>query len=91
MVLAPVFFGVGLLLGAVPRMPADLFTGIGSVGQFFFYLGYLNVVLALFNLIPAFPLDGGGSCGHYSQHAWEHSVRQRSLRGWGSSLLRPSS
>jgi Zn-dependent protease/CBS domain-containing protein len=58
-VLAPIFFGVGILLGAVPRMPADLFTGIGSVGQFFFYLGYLNVVLALFNLLPAFPLDGG--------------------------------
>ena len=59
-VLAPIFFGVGLLFGALPRMPAeDLFTGIGSVGQFFFYLGYLNVVLALFNLIPAFPLDGG--------------------------------
>src|SRR5215212_9250529 len=58
-VLAPIFFGVGLLLGGVPRMPADLFTGIGSVGQFFFYLGYLNVVLAVFNLIPAFPLDGG--------------------------------
>ena len=79
-VLAPVFFGVGLLLGAVPRMPTDLFTGIGSVGQFFFYLGYLNVVLALFNLIPAFPLDGGGSCGHCSQHAWEPSVRQISSR-----------
>ena len=58
-VLAPIFFGLGLLFGAVPRMPADLFTGIGSVGQFFFYLGYLNVVLAVFNLIPAFPLDGG--------------------------------
>src|SRR5919206_3926820 len=58
-VLAPIFFGVGLLFGVVPRMPADLFTGIGSVGQFFFYLGYLNVVLAVFNLIPAFPLDGG--------------------------------
>jgi Zn-dependent protease/CBS domain-containing protein len=58
-VLAPVFFGVGLLFGALPRVPGDLFTGIGSVGQFFFYLGYLNVVLALFNLIPAFPLDGG--------------------------------
>jgi Zn-dependent protease/CBS domain-containing protein len=58
-VLAPIFFGLGLLLGAEPRMPSDLFTGIGSVGQFFFYLGYLNVVLALFNLIPAFPLDGG--------------------------------
>src|ERR687890_465258 len=47
-VLAPIFFGVGLLLGAVPGMPTDLFTGVGSVGQFFFYLGYLNVVLAFF-------------------------------------------
>src|ERR671917_969590 len=58
-VLALIFFGVGLLLGAVPSTPADPFTGFGSVGQFFFYLGYLNAVLAVFNLLPAFPLDGG--------------------------------
>src|SRR5215203_1365818 len=79
-------------LSAGPRdVPADLFTGIGSVGQFFFYLGYLNVVLALFNLIPAFPLDGGGSCGDYLQPAWEHSGRQTSLRGSGGSSPWPSS
>jgi Zn-dependent protease len=58
-VLALMFFGVGLLLGAVPSTPADPFTGFGSVGQFFYYLGYLNAVLAVFNLLPAFPLDGG--------------------------------
>jgi Zn-dependent protease len=70
-VLAPVFFGVGLLFGAVPSIPTDFFTGIGSVGQFFFYLGYLNVILAVFNILPAFPMDGGGSCGDCLQAVWE--------------------
>ena len=38
-VLALIFFGLGLLLGAVPRIPSDIFSGVGSVGEFLFYLG----------------------------------------------------
>jgi Zn-dependent protease/CBS domain-containing protein len=58
-VLAPIFFAVALLLGASPLQPANILEGGGSFGQIFAYLGLINVGLVLFNLIPAFPMDGG--------------------------------
>jgi Zn-dependent protease/CBS domain-containing protein len=54
-VLAPIFFGVGIALGSVN----PLLGRVNSAGEVFAYLGFLNVVLVVFNLIPAFPLDGG--------------------------------
>lgn len=50
-VLAGVFLAGGLLLRAGgPATPTNAVLS---------YLGFLNLVLAAFNLIPAFPLDGG--------------------------------
>jgi Zn-dependent protease/CBS domain-containing protein len=58
-VLAPIFFGIAFLLGASPLDPADILEGGNSVGQIFAYLGLINVALVVFNMIPAFPMDGG--------------------------------
>ncbi|MBA2691292.1 MAG: site-2 protease family protein [Rubrobacter sp.] len=58
-VLAPMFFGVALLLGGSLSGGVNLISGVDSFGQFFAYLALINVILAVFNLIPAFPMDGG--------------------------------
>jgi Zn-dependent protease/CBS domain-containing protein len=58
-VLAPVFFAVALLLGSGLQAPTSILEGGGSIGKIFSYLAFINIALVVFNMIPAFPMDGG--------------------------------
>jgi Zn-dependent protease len=51
---------VSFVLAAVFFMLQNLFAGVVPLLALFKYLVYINIVLGLFNLIPGFPLDGGG-------------------------------
>ena len=63
-------FALGILFAALagaiagpieinPEDPAAAFSALGPVPSLLAWLAQVNIVLAIFNLVPGFPLDGG--------------------------------
>lgn len=51
--------GLSLAPVPLPEDPVALVASLGPVATLLFWLGPLNILLGIFNLIPGFPLDGG--------------------------------
>ncbi|MGB3633212.1 MAG: CBS domain-containing protein, partial [Rubrobacteraceae bacterium] len=58
-VLAPIFIGLAFLFGFDLSQIRNLFEAQDSIGNVLLYLGGINIFLVVFNMIPAFPMDGG--------------------------------
>lgn len=81
-VLAFVFYQIHLALGP----------GTTAFGAIMYYLGFLNLALALFNLVPGFPLDGGRMLraalwGWKGNFRWATRVASTIGSGFGLALI----
>lgn len=71
----------------VPNTISGFVDDLPLAPQFFFYLGMLNVVLAVFNLLPIPPLDGSAFIERVLPHDWWPTWLRFRQYGFGILLL----
>jgi Zn-dependent protease len=69
----------------VPNTISGFIDDLPLVPQFSFYLGMLNVILAVFNLLPIPPLDGSAFIERVLPHRWWPTWLR--FRQWGFGVL----
>lgn len=90
--LASVGLGVSLMVGGAMianlgapdvETPADLVARMGPITTLVMWLGPVNVMVGLFNLIPGFPLDGGRVLRAI---LWKATGSLRSATRWSTAI-----
>jgi Zn-dependent protease len=71
----------------VPDHISGFIEDLPALPQYFFYLGMLNVLLAVFNLLPIPPLDGSAMIERVLPHQWWPTWLKFRQYGFGILLL----